>query len=443
MIEFRNVSKYYITPRGRKTLLSDFSMTIPAGAKVALMGRNGAGKSTMIGMISGTVPPNSGNIRRSGSMSWPMGFSGSFAADITGRQNALFVARIYGVDAKTLLNFVEDFAELGGFIDMPVRSYSSGMKARLAFGLSMGLGFDWYLVDEVTSVGDTSFRKKSLDFFRNRLQQAGLIMVSHSVTTLREYCDCGIVLEGGNATYYSDLEEAIIRHEENMDQALTAAGGADLLPDGETLFREAKRHSRVGDYIRAEEYVVRALQAQPDNAAWYAFLGDVIHKLDDNAAAVEAYQRAIELRNEPQYHVALSQIYGAEGYAAEAEAELRTALWLDPNNLMANYALGRFLYRKGEVDEAEQMLRRVVAEDPDNAGAHRVLAQICDTRKDHALALTHHANVARLMPESATFLTGYARALDRCGDAKGAEAIWNRILSLDPKSEEARNQLRK
>lgn len=443
MIEFRNVSKYYVTPGGRKVLLRDFSLTIPTGAKVALMGRNGAGKSTMIGMISGTVPPNGGQIRRTGTMSWPMGFSGSFAPDITGRQNTLFVARIYGVDAKLLLEFVEEFAELGGFIDMPVRSYSSGMKARLAFGLSMGLGFDWYLVDEVTSVGDAAFRKKSLEFFRNRLRQAGLIMVSHSMTTLREYCNCGIVLEGGNATYYGDLEEAIIRHEENMDQALAATGGDGLLPDGDSLFREARRNFRAGNYSRAEEYISRALQEQPENAAWHAFLGEVSQKLGDSDAARDAYNRAIDLRNEPQYHIALGQIYGTEGLVEEAEAELRTALWLDPGNLMANYILGRFLYRKGEADEAEQLLRRVVAEDPDNAGAHRVLAQICDGRKDYALALSHHASVARLVPESAAFLTGYARALNRCGDPKGAEAVWNRVLSLDPNNEEARNQLRR
>ena len=162
MIEFRDVSKYYLTQHSRKVVVDHLSLTLPAGAKVGLLGRNGAGKSTMIGMIAGTVKPNTGSIRRQGSISWPLGFGGSFASDLTGTQNIRFVARIYGIDTDALIDYVQDFAELGDFLDMPVRSYSSGMKARLAFGLSMGVSFDWYLVDEITAVGDAAFRRKSL-----------------------------------------------------------------------------------------------------------------------------------------------------------------------------------------------------------------------------------------------------------------------------------------
>lgn len=162
MIEFRNVSKYYQTHRGRKTVLDGLNLTIPAGARVGILGRNGAGKSTMLGMIAGTVKANEGEIRRHGSISWPMGFKGSFHKDMTGAQNVRFVARIYGVDTDELVAYVEDFAELGDFMNMPMRSYSSGMRARLAFGMSMGISFDYYLVDEITAVGDTAFKKKSL-----------------------------------------------------------------------------------------------------------------------------------------------------------------------------------------------------------------------------------------------------------------------------------------
>lgn len=222
MIEFRNVSKYYLTPHGRKTLLDGFSQVIPAGSKVALLGRNGAGKSTMIGMISGKIAPNSGSIRRQGSISWPLGFSGSFAPDLTGAQNTRFVARIYGIDTDYLTDYVEGFADLGDFMNMPVRTYSSGMKARLAFGLSMGISFDWYLVDEITAVGDAAFRKKSLEVFHTRLAQSGLLMVSHSNATLRDYCDCGIVLDAGRATFYADIKDAIAVHERNMSGAKPA-----------------------------------------------------------------------------------------------------------------------------------------------------------------------------------------------------------------------------
>ena len=120
-----------------------------------------------------------------------------------------FVARIYGVDTEALIAYVADFAELGDFMDMPVRTYSSGMKARLGFGMSMGIAFDWYLVDELTAVGDSRFKKKSLALYRSRLQDAGLLMVSHSINTIRTYCTSGLVLDGGRATYYPDIAEAV------------------------------------------------------------------------------------------------------------------------------------------------------------------------------------------------------------------------------------------
>lgn len=216
MIEFRNVSKYYRTQSSRKIVLDKLTLTLPLGAKVGLLGRNGAGKSTLLSMIAGTTKPNSGEILRHASISWPLGFSGSSHADLTGAQNVRFVARIYGMDTDALVAYVEDFAELGEFIDMPVRSYSSGMKARLAFGMSMGIAFDWYLVDEITAVGDSAFRKKSLAVFKNRLKDAGLLMVSHSVGTIRSYCEAGLVIEGGKARYFEDVREAIEVHERNM-----------------------------------------------------------------------------------------------------------------------------------------------------------------------------------------------------------------------------------
>ncbi len=219
MIEFRDVSKHYLTPTSRKVIVDRLSLRLPAGSKVGLLGRNGAGKTTLLAMVAGTAPPASGEIRRKGAISWPLGFGVSFHPDLTGKQNARFVARIYGVDTDALVDYVADFAEIGEFMNMPVRSYSSGMKARLAFGMAMGMEFDWYLVDEITAVGDSRFRRKSLAVFKSRLKDAGLLMVSHNTGTIRDYCTSGLVIENGRAEFLPDVREAIARHEANMRRA--------------------------------------------------------------------------------------------------------------------------------------------------------------------------------------------------------------------------------
>lgn len=216
MIEFENLNKGFWTPAGHKYVARNVNAVFPSGISVALLGRNGAGKSTMMQMIGGSAKPDSGSINITGSMSWPVGFAGSFHRDLTGQQNVRFIARVYGVDTDELVEFVENFAELGGHFHLPVRSYSSGMKSRLAFGVSIGIPFDTYLVDEVTSVGDASFRRKSRLVFEERMRGAGSIVVTHSMSEVRALCTAGAVLENGELTYFEDVEDAIAQHHENM-----------------------------------------------------------------------------------------------------------------------------------------------------------------------------------------------------------------------------------
>ena len=216
MIRFENLTKSFRIRGERKVVIDNLNLTLPAGKSLALLGRNGAGKSTLLEMIAGTLRPDSGRIVSDGTISWPVGFGGSFHRELTGAQNVRFLARIYGVDTDGLLAFVEDFAELGKFFHMPVRSYSSGMKSRLTFGASMGIHFDTYLVDEVTAVGDASFKRKSRAVFADRMKTSSAIMVSHSMGQVRAFCNAGIVLENGQMQYFDDLEEAIEIHEAIM-----------------------------------------------------------------------------------------------------------------------------------------------------------------------------------------------------------------------------------
>tara|TARA_R110002072_G_C7823826_1_gene523599 strand:- start:31 stop:699 length:669 start_codon:yes stop_codon:yes gene_type:complete len=216
MITFQHVHKSFDAGGSRKIVANDINAVFPSGVCVALLGRNGAGKSTLMQMVGGTVKPDSGLITVQGSISWPVGFAGSFHRDLTGAQNTRFIARAYGIDTDSLLEFVKDFAELDNHFHMPVRSYSSGMRSRLAFGISIGIPFDTYLVDEVTSVGDAAFKLKSRLVFLERLKTSGAVVITHSMPLVRKMCDTGAVLENGNLYYYENLEEAIAHHHDNM-----------------------------------------------------------------------------------------------------------------------------------------------------------------------------------------------------------------------------------
>lgn len=219
MIVLENLTKSFFMNGVRKTVFSNVNAVFPTGVSVGLLGRNGAGKSTLLNMIAGNSSPTSGHILTDGRISFPVGFAGSFHPDMTGAQNIRFVARIYNVDTEELMDYVRDFAELGGHFHLPLRSYSSGMKSRLSFGVSMGLHFDTYLIDEITAVGDAAFKKKAEAVFLERMSRSAAIFVSHSVGTVRDMCTAGVVIEKGQLTYFDDVNEAIDRHVFNMSKS--------------------------------------------------------------------------------------------------------------------------------------------------------------------------------------------------------------------------------
>lgn len=215
MIQIENLCKTYVLNGRYKVVADSINAIFHTRTSVALLGRNGAGKSSLLRMIAGTMDPDSGRVVSDGTISWPVGFAGSSHPDLTGLQNTRFVARIYGVDSDELVETVQEFAELGQHFHLPLRSYSSGMRSRLAFGLSMGIKFDTYLVDEVTSVGDAAFKKKSEDVFLERLENSGAVMVSHSMELVKRLCTEGAVIEDGHMTYYTDIQAAVEHHLEN------------------------------------------------------------------------------------------------------------------------------------------------------------------------------------------------------------------------------------
>ncbi len=222
MIVAEDVHKRYLTDHGPgQWVLQGVTFTIPPKVSVGLVGRNGAGKSTLLRLISGTDVPTRGRIERNCRVSWPMGFGGGLQGSLTGRQNAKFVCRIHGHEDDVLdrIAYIEDFADLGVHFDEPVKNYSSGMRSRMNFALSMAFDFDVYISDEVTAAGDAAFKDKAVDAFKKLSDHASIIMVSHGEGTLKRFCTAGIWLHEGHAYWFDDIDDALKAYKSSMPRS--------------------------------------------------------------------------------------------------------------------------------------------------------------------------------------------------------------------------------
>ncbi|MDH0136199.1 ABC transporter ATP-binding protein [Pseudomonas shirazica] len=212
MFELRNVTKSYLTPHGRRYVFRNLSLAIPPGKNIGLIGRNGAGKSTLMRLLGGADVPDSGTIITDRSISWPVGLTGGFQGSMSGRDNIKFVCRIYGATGEAMrekIRYVQEFAEIGDWIDEPIKTYSSGMRSRVAFGLSMAFDFDYYLIDEVMSVGDAQFKRKCNEVFQEKLQKSNVVLVTHTMSEVEKLCDVVLLVRNGEIQVYDDVSEGI------------------------------------------------------------------------------------------------------------------------------------------------------------------------------------------------------------------------------------------
>ncbi|MEA3458634.1 MAG: ABC transporter ATP-binding protein [Candidatus Thermoplasmatota archaeon] len=216
MIELRNVTKYFRTNQGKKYILKDVTIALPDG-NIGILGRNGAGKSTLMRMLGRIEFPTTGSITSANSFSWPLGLGGGFVGNMTGKANVKFVCRLYGKNEKEtreVIAYVRDFSELGNYFDMPIKTYSSGMKGRLSFGLSLAFDFDYMLIDETLSVGDARFRVKAKAALKKKIESCHVLLVSHDMKTLSDICQVGLLVHEGQLHYYEDVNDAITRYDE-------------------------------------------------------------------------------------------------------------------------------------------------------------------------------------------------------------------------------------
>jgi capsular polysaccharide transport system ATP-binding protein len=226
MLELIGLTKSYPSRLGRRYVFRDFNLSIPTGTNVGLIGPNGAGKSTLMRLLGGLEAPDSGRIVTDARISWPIGLAGGLQGSLTGRDNVRFVCRIHATDARVMRDkeaFIESFAEIGDAFDLPVKTYSSGMRSRLMFGLAMAFDFDLYLIDEVTAVGDAHFKKKSKALLEERLHQACLIYTSHNMDEIARLCNQVVLLRpGGVATVHDDVRQGIAAYQKLARPAVAA-----------------------------------------------------------------------------------------------------------------------------------------------------------------------------------------------------------------------------
>ncbi|WP_086270358.1 ABC transporter ATP-binding protein [Campylobacter devanensis] len=213
MIKLDNLTKFYPLSNGDKHFVfREFTFTFPDDCSIGLIGRNGAGKSTLMRLLSGADIPNAGKVITDKKISWPVGLAGGFQHALSARDNVKFIARVYGYRGEALeekVRYIEEFAEIGKYFDEPMNTYSSGMRSRIGFGLSMAFDFDYYLIDEAGAVGDAKFKQKSDAIYKEKLSNSKVIMVSHNMSEIEQWCDKVILVNYGTATVYDDVKEGI------------------------------------------------------------------------------------------------------------------------------------------------------------------------------------------------------------------------------------------
>lgn len=216
MIQLDHIHKVYPTRTGNRVVLKDISFTLERGEKLGILGRNGAGKSTLVRLVSGAERPTAGSIKRTMTVSWPLAFGGAFQTSLTGLDNVRFISRIYNQEASRNIDFVAEFTELGAYLREPVRSYSQGMRARLAFAVSMIIEFDCYLIDEISAVGDAKFHEKCKSELFGKRNDRAMLIISHDTEYVRHHCQRYAVLHEGDIIFYPNFDQAYSTHLHNL-----------------------------------------------------------------------------------------------------------------------------------------------------------------------------------------------------------------------------------
>ncbi|MCC5840539.1 MAG: ATP-binding cassette domain-containing protein [Opitutales bacterium] len=444
MIEIRNLTKSYRVQNGRHCVFKDISLSLPDGANIGIIGPNGAGKSTFLRLLGGIDHPDSGEIRSSKSFSWPLGLKGGFINHMTGRQNCRVICNLYGLPPRAIkgkLGEIKELSGIGDYFEEPVKYYSSGMGGRLGFALSMAFDFDYFLIDEITSVGDAHFKRIAKEALESKARQSRVIMVSHSVSDLRKFCDMAILMRDGELTVFDSLDQAVDEYlgtvvsempsasEVSLDDSIQELGLETItLPTSVstplaqiTEGLETLRH-RLTDTVNPPEI---------DESEFHHALGQAYATLGDTKSA----RRHFSLSSQVDPHflkplLKLAKIAASDGDAKSLEQALTAAETLHPENADVLTLRIERLLATGQAADALEYCQRGLTQHPKRHAFWHFRARACQALNQPGEALAATIEALRLAPNNQKYLRTLGMLYAEAGEFASAQMAYEKIRLL-------------
>lgn len=417
MIKIRSLTKSYKVRNGRHYVFRSVDADFPEGANIAIIGPNGGGKSTFLRILGGIDYPDSGEIITPRSFSWPLGLSGGFVAHMRGRDNCRMICNLYGLHhrhTRKKLDEIKELSGIGDYFEEPVKYYSSGMTGRLGFALSMAFSFDYFLIDEITAVGDANFRELAKQTLEEKARYSKVIMVSHNMGDIKKFCDVGVLLKDGQLTVFDDLDEAIRAYlpqtktaETDFTELLSQASLDDLNIDQEALPGEAQ--NLLGE-IQALFNSIESGLASPDHTIagetsdFYSLLGAAYQQIGDHARA-EVYHKKAVAENEYilRSQLALAGLHARKNEAEAERAAIQKAVKIDEHHVQ-NYVFKiRLLKKAGDLTEAMQLCEEGLKYHSDKPALWNEYAQLLHFENTLTKAIEAQAKAIQLAESNPNF----------------------------------------